>query len=171
MKSKMKYIVINIFIFLFTAGVHAQQLSPCLISTSGTHVKSNRVNLSYSIGEVFVPSLKKSNKILTQGFQQANRILRNKTKENNVTFDIRVYPNPAAEYLYVDMVSEEVYVCYVKIIDIAGRTKDMILPENKIGGGNKLIINVSSLSKGQYYVRIIPKNKNRNLLSFSFIKQ
>lgn len=80
------------------------------------------------------------------------------TTENSVKNEISIYPNPASDFIYVKNLKG---LNSYKIFDLSGR----IILQNIL---NEEKIDVQSLSKGNYIVQIIAKEKT---LNFKFIKR
>ena len=76
-----------------------------------------------------------------------------------------LYPNPANENLYVQLADANTEVYYITITNANGRAV-MMLPQPEIQKG----INISSLSKGIYFVQLMDK-KTKSITSQKFVKQ
>ena len=166
----MKRIAIILSILSLTLGVNAQKLTPHVFASAGNQTITGGISFSYTIGQLITPTVG-VNKMLNQGFQQFVKIYNKPQVENSPAFNIKVFPNPSSDFVYVNMQSKEEYECTVQIFDILGKTYPADLRKNKLGNGKTLQLNIARLSNGQYYVRIIPKGSNQNLLSFTIIKQ
>lgn len=83
-------------------------------------------------------------------------------EQNAANPNISLYPNPANEYIYINNTSTTNEKMTLTIIDITGKV--MLTEENLISNG---VINVSTLSKGNYIARI---DKNSGLVIKRFIK-
>ena len=80
-------------------------------------------------------------------------------KETSAT-NISVYPNPTNETLIIDLNLNSAQNITITILDLNGKS---ILSENMgiLNGHTKQSINISSLPKGSYLIRITEGNENR----------
>src|SRR5205085_1653244 len=78
-------------------------------------------------------------------------------KENSLDAALKIYPNPAEDYLSIDFDATET-IKEIKILDVTGSQKKS---DYQIQN-NKLIINVSALSGGAYVLRIETLNGIRS---------
>ncbi len=69
MKSAIIYMII---FFQLILPLTAQQIERSVIGTTGREVKSNSLQISFTIGEVIITTQRSNNQILTQGFHQAD---------------------------------------------------------------------------------------------------
>ena len=76
-----------------------------------------------------------------------------------------LYPNPANENLFVQLADPNTEVYYITVTNVNGRAV-MMLPQPEIQKG----INISSLSKGIYFVQLMDK-KTKSITSQKFVKQ
>lgn len=59
-----------ILMAMFRGSIQAQSLSPSVIPTSGSYYDTGQASLSWSLGEVIIPTISSGSIMLTQGFQQ-----------------------------------------------------------------------------------------------------
>ena len=147
------FLIVNV---LFTFSFYSQNLDHFVIGTDGGYAGNNQFSLSYTIGEI-VTELGNdtvNNIDLTQGFQQAYISI--VSTENHITdIDIAVFPNPAVNYLNVnisDLSKVKTYAMY----DMSGK---MLLKQEIIS--NQFEISFSNLSSGNYL--LIFKNDQQKL--------
>ena len=147
------FLIVNI---LFTFSLYSQNLDHFVIGTDGGYAGNNQFSLSYTIGEI-VTELGNdtvNNIDLTQGFQQAYISI--VSTENHIAdIDISVFPNPAVNYLNVnisDLSKVKTYAMY----DMSGK---LLLQKEIIS--NQFEISFSNLSSGNYL--LIFQNEQQKL--------
>ncbi len=77
---------------------------------------------------------------------------------NKNIININVYPNPATDYVSVDLQIENLSQVDVAIYDISGR---LVSNQNmgKISGSQKINVNLDNLSSGNYMIRVMFNNE------------
>ena len=147
------FLIANI---LFAFSLYSQNLDHFVIGTDGGFAGNNQFSLSYTIGEI-VTELGNdpvNNIDLTQGFQQAYISI--VSTENHIAdIDISVFPNPAVNYLNVnisDLSKVKTYAMY----DMSGK---LLLQQEIIS--NQFEISFSNFSSGNYL--LIFKNDQQKL--------
>ena len=147
------FLIVNV---LFTFSFYSQNLDHFVIGTDGGYAGNNQFSLSYTIGEI-VTELGNdpvNNIDLTQGFQQAYISI--VSTENHIAdIDISVFPNPAVNYLNVnisDLSKVKTYAMY----DMSGK---LLLQQEIIS--NQFEISFSNFSSGNYL--LIFKNDQQKL--------
>ncbi len=97
--------VIFIIILVVTSVGFAQTLTPTVFASGGVEKRSKGLRFSGVIGQVFVPVLrKKSGKKaqLSHGFQLPSNIITTPIKKDiQIEYDIKVYPNPTIDLVYI----------------------------------------------------------------------
>ena len=141
---------------LFVFSLYSQNLDHFVIGTDGGYAGNNQFSLSYTIGEI-VTELGNdpvNNIDLTQGFQQSYISI--VSTENHIAdIDIAVFPNPAVNYLNVnisDLSKVKTYAMY----DMSGK---LLLQQEIIS--NQFEIGFSNFSSGNYL--LIFKNDQQKL--------
>jgi|GEM_PF-5850729 len=74
----------------------------------------------------------------------------------------KVYPNPAADRLHIDLDDKTTGIYYATVYDMVGRKK-LMLPKPMTSDG----IDVSMLSPGEYLVKILCTNGNAAYAKFT----
>ena len=147
------FLIANI---LFAFSFYSQNLDHFVIGTDGGYAGNNQFSLSYTIGEI-VTELGNdtvNNIDLTQGFQQAYISI--VSTENHIAdIDISVFPNPAVNYLNVN-ISDLGKVKTYALFDMSGK---LILQQEIIS--NQFEISFSNFSSGNYL--LIFKNDQQKL--------
>ena len=147
------FLIVNV---LFTFSFYSQNLDHFVIGTDGGYTGNNQFSLSYTIGEI-VTELGNdpvNNIDLTQGFQQAYISI--VSTENHIAdIDISVFPNPAVNYLNVN-ISDLGKVKTYALFDMSGK---LLLQQEVIS--NQFEISFSNFSSGNYL--LIFKNDQQKL--------
>ena len=147
------FLIANI---LFAFSFYSQNLDHFVIGTDGGYTGNNQFSLSYTIGEI-VTELGNdpvNNIDLTQGFQQAYISI--VSTENHIAdIDISVFPNPAVNYLNVN-ISDLSKVKTYALFDMSGK---LLLQQEVIS--NQFEISFSNFSSGNYL--LIFKNDQQKL--------
>ena len=147
------FLIANI---LFAFSFYSQNLDHFVIGTDGGYAGNNQFSLSYTIGEIVTElgSDSVNNIDLTQGFQQAYISI--VSTENHIAeIDISVFPNPAVNYLNVnisDLSKVKTYAMY----DMSGK---LLLQQEIIS--NQFEVSFSNFSSGNYL--LIFKNDQQKL--------
>ena len=147
------FLIANI---LFAFSFYSQHLDHFVIGTDGGYAGNNQFSLSYTIGEIVTElgNDNVNNIDLTQGFQQAYISI--VSTENHIAdIDISVFPNPAVNYLNVnisDLSKVKTYAMY----DMSGK---LLLQQEIIS--NQFEIGFSNFSSGNYL--LIFKNDQQKL--------
>ena len=141
---------------LFAFSFYSQNLDHFVIGTDGGYAGNNQFSLSYTIGEI-VTELGNdpvNNIDLTQGFQQAYISI--VSTENHIAdIDISVFPNPAVNYLNVN-ISDLSKVKSYAMYDMSGK---LLLQQEIIS--NQFEVSFSNFSSGNYL--LIFKNDQQKL--------
>ena len=143
--------------FLSIASIYyTQDLDHFVIGTDGGFAGNNQFSISYTIGEI-VTELGKdtiNNIDLTQGFQQAYISIVS-IEDHIPDIDISVFPNPAVNYLNVN-ISDLSKVKTYALFDMSGK----LLKQQEIIS-NQFEISFSNFSSGNYL--LIFKNEQQKL--------
>ena len=147
------FLIANI---LFAFSFYSQNLDHFVIGTDGGFAGNNQFSLSYTIGEI-VTELGNdpvNNIDLTQGFQQAYISIVS-TENHLADIDISVFPNPAVNYLNVN-ISDLSKVKSYAMYDMSGK---LLLQQEIIS--NQFEVSFSNFSSGNYL--LIFKNDQQKL--------
>lgn len=164
--------------FFLSAPLLSQEIEKDVVSSGGNHYKGDGVSLSWTLGEVMIESYKTSKGSVYQGFHQAGKNIRIKRQKvrparswRNYTSAVvdsttaKVYPNPASEYINIDLSSGWGEGGTLVIVDMFGRK---ILVQNM----NDLLtiqLDISALKNGLYILQIKSKN-SLTIKSFKIFK-
>ena len=148
---KILLFVCSIFIVLFgfLANTNAQTLQRQSISTCGSSYKiSETVLIRQTIGQPYSTIAFKSDKFLLHpGFQQSSNLKVDKV-QNVLNLEIEIFPNPASEYIKIKGIEK----ASVEVYDLLG---NLIISQKNVTENAQ--INLSKLSSGSYFVKIIDK--------------
>ena len=147
-----------LIVFLCSIGAYAQSTTPSVIATAGTSTKTDSIHLTYTIGEVMIPTFKNGN-TLTQGFNQPAKLTVDAIENIEPTkFTLNAYPNPTTDVLNITIKKSDINDAFMfQVFDING--KIINLPTETTN--DNTIINTVSLTAGQYIVRVINKNSQK----------
>lgn len=73
----------------------------------------------------------------------------------NISFNFGIYPNPASETLYIDVNLASQDNVKIELLDNSGRLIDILFNGNMTAGINRNIVDVSNLSGGAYFIRVV----------------
>ena len=105
--------------------------------------------------------------ILTQGFQQGYFEIVPMVEPFSNNFELKVYPNPATEYIWISLESEEIKDALIEIFDLEGK----VVYSNQwnfVNGPNQVMLN--NMGSSQYILRISDKS-GQVLQTFKLIKR
>ncbi len=158
-------LLISFFFVCFCTVGYAQQL-PVAAGGNNSGIGGS---VSYSVGQVFYETNGGAGGFEYQGIQQAYEIFSviiTGKKENKINLSIASYPNPATDFLVLDMGNLDVTASMYaySIYDIKGQT----LLSGKIVA-SKTELNVGNFPVAAYFLKVTEKN---NLIgSFTIIKK
>lgn len=155
----MKIAYVVFFIVFFLKFLPAQTQSEIIktsevIASAGDCFKGSHVTLSWTLGENTIETFFNNNLKLTQGFQQPVYLITS-VDELAVNYQINIYPNPAREFIFIEIVNLIIGINQLKydLHDINGK-----LIETKIISGTKQEVNLQNLSSNLYILRIYNDN-------------
>ena len=146
------------FASIFCGGAATAQLSaPYAINIAGNQVTKGNYSVEWSVGEsAAVNIMDNSDRYLfTNGLLQFS--VQNQTENNLVasflTNEIRMYPNPVKNELYINILHASKGNDMIELLDEKGvKLKEKIVVYN--GMGALEIWNLAGLKAGQYFVNI-----------------
>lgn len=145
--ERKKTMLLGVLLFGFgLSSLHAQETT---LSTGGDATGNG--SLSYSIGQVFYVTNSGINGTVAQGVQQAYEIssVVGVQEYDVITLGFEVYPNPAIDYLTLDLndfsINELDYVLY----DLSGRVL-----ANEALNQNKTIIEMMNFPPSTYFLKV-----------------
>lgn len=164
----MKKILLIVFVSILGSYIYGQEVSSSVIASAGESVKTGDVDVSWTLGEIAIETIGDgSTVVLTQGFQQGYFEITSIGEPLSSEFQINVYPNPASEFIWVDLSSNELESALVEIYDMEGK----LVYNNKwefVDGPNKILLN--DLNASQYILRVT-NNSGKVIQTFKLIKR
>lgn len=169
-----KIYLLSILMCIFSAKNNDVSAQTSINSSSNQKILNNQIH-QYSIGEmVLVNTIHKNNTILTQGYYQPSLIIENNTQNNNnisssgaTIENIKVYPNPTENIVFIEFVSTESTGIAYQLYDA---TSKMII--NKITsqekGYNKISIDLAPFAAGSYFLIIKKDKKDSQSENYSY---
>ncbi len=166
--KKYVFILLSCFLSFLSFGQN-DTISSYVIATAGGDTTVNGVSVSWTLGEVAIETIANddSTLILTQGFQQGYFEITSIGEPLSNNFILKIYPNPASEFVWVALESEEIKDAIVELYDMEGK---LVYNSklNVVEGPNKIELN--RLSSSQYILRISDATGNV-LQTFKLIKR
>lgn len=160
-----KFIVFFISILFTLTNAFSQSLERFVISTSGGFQNTSIGSLSITIGESFIPTLRNTNSILTQGFQQIDTSIFTLINTVSDNAGLIIFPNPTTSELFCNWNGNtDLHFSFYN------DNGSLIEIKNYKIESENVIFNVSSLSQGLYFLQITDFN-NKNIYKTKFIKQ
>lgn len=161
---------IHSYILLMLLGIGsisicpAQTLSRSFIGTTG----STHQQLSYTVGETVINTGTTNNEVLTQGFQQGEKIIGTFIDPLLGETTFVLYPNPTTEKLILEIDTDQRRKLQVEFIDIRGRR---VIPIQKVETGQALPheFDVSSFATATY-ILLLKNEAGQPLKSIRFEK-
>lgn len=161
--KRIRPIISLILTLIAVSGLYAQ--TPlALYGAGGGMVSNNSVYLSYSFGEPLSNYSIHTAAILTEGFQQPERInLTTGTKNFSSPVSFQFYPNPADDLIHLKW-SDEWNCKQIRIENYLGQT----LYQTSHQDSHEHDIIISHFQPGLYFLRLI--NTDQQEFTKSFIK-
>jgi hypothetical protein len=151
-----KYFLL-LFALVFVMISSAQMTAPYAVNIAGNQVTKGNYNVEWSIGESAAINIMDNSDgyVFTNGLLQFS--VQNQTENNLVasflTNEIRMYPNPIKNELYINILHASKGIDLIELLDGKGnKLKEKILVYN--GMGALEIWNLAGLNAGQYFVNI-----------------
>ena len=139
-----------------------------VFSNSSGSFESNNFSISWTVGEPVTETLQSDQLFLSQGFEQADPVVKHTVAVKEVqpeALGLRVYPNPAAATLTVELKQTDVVLLQLQLFDSMGR----LLNNQKISTGSNSV-DVHALPTGLYLLRFIrPETQECSTLKFQKI--
>lgn len=142
--------VLLLILIVSRTNVFSQQLSHQVMVPAGGIVTTSAVHYSQTIGETAVEIMNGGDYVLTQGFNQPPMSVQEKFDIE----EINVYPNPARDFVNVDLAALDSKKYTIDFITISGT---IVLTETikfTTVHSYTLQINIENLKRGFYIVRV-----------------
>lgn len=166
MKSIITFLLFLFFKFSF---ILAQEIKPQIVSTAGATMNQSNAKLSFTVGEIVVKTVTNGTNSIGQGFTNSttNNIITAIKEPKASLLQMKVYPNPASDLIYVDISDNKVPNIQLSVYDITGK---QISNDNYAAGNNHIGINTQNWQKGEYIIVINDAN-NEQLGSYKVVRQ
>jgi len=145
--------ILILFILCSCADLLSQQLSHQVLVPLAGITTNEKISYSQTVGETAVDILGYSWYVFTQGFQQPGIKISDDARP--VGTGVKVYPNPADDFITIEMFGESARSFRVEFINMTGT---VVMSEKKVFGDQfwyKDPMCIEDLIKGLYLVRII----------------
>ena len=159
--------------FILCLGIcltcHSQSISPQSINSAGVKMSQTNGSLSFNLGEVVVLSASDlDSNTINSGFISGATITTEVLEVPNFDLlNVKVYPNPTATIITVDVMDIQLSQMVIEIVDMNGK---VVSKGNYAGISNKIGINASSWENGNYILQLKDISGNR-IGSYQIIKQ
>lgn len=146
---------------LFAAKVSSQSLSQQVVGVTGNFTAAGGNSLSFTVGEAVIQTLSGSN-ILTQGFQQPDKLAVTGIVETSSLPSVEIYPNPAQDNLFVKFnTSFSTTTVTVRLTDMTGRNL-YEMAANSVSH-SFITVPMKNFPAGTYLLTITDGNRNTSL--------
>lgn len=163
----MKRVILFILVIITSISVNAQDISSSVVASAGGSAETSNFIVSWTLGEVAIETLESSSITLTQGFQQGYFEITSIDEPITGNFALKVYPNPAAEFIWVAMETVDIKVATIEIFDIDGK-RVYNQKWHLIDGEKQIMLN--GFSASQYILRVSDET-GKVLQNFKLIKR
>ncbi|MBK9329798.1 MAG: T9SS type A sorting domain-containing protein [Sphingobacteriales bacterium] len=133
--------------------IHAQNIKSSAVTTSGATMNQSNAKLSFTVGEIVVKTITDGNNSIGQGFinSSTSNVITAIKEPDLSKLQMKVYPNPSSDLIYVDISDSKVSDIQLSVYDITGK---QISNAIYIAGNNHIGVNTQSWQKGEYIITI-----------------
>lgn len=110
----------TVFALLFTLRLSAQEVTSTVSSSAGNTVEVDGISISYTVGEAMVSTQISPDLVLYQGFQQGIESMITSNDPTLIDVRVKVYPNPTANMLHVELSATENISWNIELLDLKG---------------------------------------------------
>lgn len=165
----MKYLITVLFVIIpllcKSQTTQKKNILHSSINITGGNIASEEGSVSYSIGQVYYSSHNGQENHITEGIQQPlNMHIIPIDKEEEESFKVAAYPNPATNYFTIEASNYTNRSLSYHLMDLNGR----FLKEDHIGESGA-IVNVSNLSAAIYL--LIISDNGRHIKKIKILKK
>ncbi len=147
----MKFIFAISAIYLFLIPISAQQVLPMVVSSAGGHYQGSSLSLDWTIGQIVTTTTRSEPIVITQGFHQPSLSITAIENQLQNIDKVRVYPNPTADHIEVDLKLKRRSNIEIDLVDLNGK----IVATKQIAGRHmKERFGVTNLPAGMYFLYI-----------------
>jgi hypothetical protein len=155
-------------VMMMTTMSFAQSIDPQSVNSGGTKMTQANGALRFTVGELVVQSLTDSQgNTLSGGFNAGTSLSTLNIQEVDATLlDVKVYPNPTTELVYIQINHATIDYIVVSINDTQGKE---VYCGKYAGIANTIGINTVTFTSGSYILAL--KNLNNKVLgTYTIIK-
>jgi hypothetical protein len=151
-------------VFLFVIGLTGLQ-AQSTIPASGGNASGSGGSVSYSVGQIVYSKNTGTSGSSSQGVQQPYEIsvITGIEEAKDISLEIVVYPNPAADFIKLNIKNYEVNNLTYQLYDISGS-----LLQDKNVDSNEITISMQDLRPSTYFLKVIQGKKD--IKTFKIIK-
>ncbi|MEJ5245768.1 MAG: T9SS type A sorting domain-containing protein [Bacteroidota bacterium] len=162
MQQKKKIFFIISILVLSLVELQAQ----VSINAAGGNASGSSGSVSYSVGQVFYTTNSYANTSVVQGVQQPYEIsvVSSVDEAKSITLLVSAYPNPATDYLQLQIEGEMIGNLSYQLVDITGK-----LLQNQQILNNQTTIIISNYVSSTYFLKVFQGNKE--IKTFKIIKK
>src|ERR1035437_2417307 len=117
----MKIILLILFLFWGSALAYCQSVKPDVITTAGNSDANANNSVSWTIGECISETFSNVDNKLTQGYQQGIYEIITVVDNTENGLKIIVYPNPATDYVNLEIQLQDNHKLFYQLYDMNGR--------------------------------------------------
>jgi hypothetical protein len=153
---------------MITTMSYAQSVNPQSVNSGGTKMTQANGSLRFTVGELVVQSLTDSQgNTLSGGFNAGTSLTTLNIQEVDAALlDVKVYPNPTTELVYIQINHATIDYVVVSITDTQGKE---VYSGKYAGIANTIGINTDAYATGTYILAL--KNLNNKVLgTYTIIK-
>ncbi len=166
MKQFIPYFIIICFA---TNVIQAQNIKSSAVTASGASMNQSNAKISFTVGEIVVKTITDGTNSIGQGvINSSTSNIVTSIRETDVTkLKMNIYPNPASDLVYIDVIESKIPAIQLSIYDIGGK---QINSETYTASNNHIGINTQNWQKGTYII-IITDIKGQFHGSYKILKQ
>ncbi len=141
-------------IIMLISGMNVVKAQEAIL-TSGGNASSDNGSVSYSVGQMVYTTITGTEGAVAQGVQQPYEISVSTAIKNteDILLEFKAYPNPVKDNLRLYSGKHDINDMYYQLLDIKGK-----VIENKKITSIESSINMSGLSHGTYFLKVIYKS-------------
>lgn len=159
-----RFLVIRALGVLFLCACTSNLVAQAGIGVSGGHVTSDEISFSYSVGQVFNNTLSNPEYFISQGIQHPMLLVITETSvQTEEIAGMKVYPNPAANQLYIKKQVPDQERSRVLLLNMQGQV--LI---DKTFDTNEFVLPLETIGTGHYVLKVITEKSETN--TFNIIK-
>ena len=160
----MKIILLILFLFWGSTLAYCQSIKPDVITTSGNSDANATNSVSWTIGECIPETFSNADNKLTQGYQQGIYEISTAIDNTGNLIKIILYPNPANDYVYLEIQLQDIQKLFYQLYDMNGRCL-----KNENISSEKTMINLVNYTSNTYILNVYTTDK-KLLKSFKILK-